>query len=130
MRSHDRGVSESKKPTSALCEVSKCQSSFVVLHLHWSRVADGLSELTRDLVLGRKVDLLKQLRGDGQAARGLDLPQRIIGIMVVIEMIACNDVSTSSLDIQLSLGTYYSRSLSRVVRPRESYLDRDSLPTS
>ncbi len=61
---------------------------FVCGILHWSRVTDSLAELTRDLVLRGEVDLLEQLGRDGQAARGLDLPQRIICIMVAIEMVA------------------------------------------
>ena len=89
----------------------------MILHLHWSRVANGLSELTRDLVLGREVDLLEQLRRDGQAARGLDLPQRIIGIMVVIEMIACNVVSTSSLAFYLAGNVLFEKSFSSGAPP-------------
>ena len=90
----------------------------MTVHLHWSRVANGLSELTRDLVLGREVDLLEQLRRDGQAARGLDLPQRIIGIMVVIEMVACNVVSPSSMSaFNLARNVLFEKSFSSGAPP-------------
>ena len=67
------------------------------MHSHWCRVTDSLSELTSDLVLRREVDLLEQLWGDGQAARGADLPQRIIGIVVVVEMVVCIKLSAGIL---------------------------------
>lgn len=57
--------------------------------LHWSRVTDGLSELASYLVLRRKVDLLEQLWRNGETAGRLDLPQRIIGVMAVVKVVAC-----------------------------------------
>ena len=88
MRSHDNGVRESKKPTNALCLVSMKRFISFMGHLHWSGVTDGLPELTSDLVLRRQIDLLEKLRGDGQAARRLDLPQRIIWIMAAVKVVA------------------------------------------
>lgn len=55
--------------------------------LHGSRVTEGLAELTSDLVLRGQIDLLEELGGDGQAAGGLDLPQRIIRVVVVVEVV-------------------------------------------
>ena len=56
-------------------------------HLHWRGVTKGLAELTGDLVLRRKIDLLEQFRGDGDAARGLDLPQRCLRVHVLVEVV-------------------------------------------
>jgi hypothetical protein len=42
-------------------------------HVQWSRVAEGLSQLTSDLVLWRQVELLEQLGRDGYAACRSDL---------------------------------------------------------
>lgn len=61
-------------------------SEGVNLHRRW--VTESLSEIASYLVLGRKIDLLEQLRRDGQAARGPDLPQRIVCIMVAVEVVA------------------------------------------
>lgn len=75
------------KPESALREVSSSPITFEMdAVLQRSRVAKSLSEFTSDTVLGLKIDLLEQLWGDGQAARGSDAVQCMFRIHVLVEM--------------------------------------------
>ena len=84
----ESGVRDNKKPTRALRVVrSRARRWLRAGNLQWRWVTNGLSELTRDFVLRREIDLLEQLGRDGQAARGPDLPQRIICIMAAVEVV-------------------------------------------
>jgi hypothetical protein len=68
------GKSDSKKPTRALSEsaVNACTQR---IDSQWRRVTKGLSQFTLDLVRGRQIHLLEQLRRDGDAACCTDLSQ-------------------------------------------------------
>lgn len=51
-------------------------------------VTKGLSELSSNLVLGRKIDLLEELRGDRETASSPNSLQCVLGVHVVVEMVA------------------------------------------
>lgn len=123
IRSIDNGVRESKKPESALRGVRLRQMWWERRSLQWCWVTNSLAELSSDLVLGRKVDLLEELGRDGQAARSADLPQRIVCIVIAVQMIsrACTSI-VSVVVARSSANAYHSRSPSQGAG--RHYLDR------
>lgn len=72
--------------------------------LQWGRIREGLSQLTGDLILRREIDLLEELGRDGDAARGLDLPERIVHVFGVVEVIALERFSQLTV-MRLGYGT-------------------------
>lgn len=81
-----RGVSESRNPTRALL-TSATASTTRPCDLQRSRVTKRLSELALDLVLGRQVELLKQLRRNGNAAGRPDVAQSEVLVHVVTQVL-------------------------------------------
>lgn len=51
------------------------------------RIAKGLAQVAFHSELWRKIHLFKELRGDGNTAGGLDLPQRVGLVVVAVEML-------------------------------------------
>jgi hypothetical protein len=82
----ERGVSESKKPTRALISVSYASNEVGIYtqNVQRCRVAECRSDVVGDLVLWREVDLLEELRSNGNAASSSQSPQCGIRIMMVV----------------------------------------------
>lgn len=72
------------------------ESPWWMEHIQRSRIAKGLSELAGDFILGRKIDLLKQFWRNGQTAGGPNLPQRLLGVHVFVEMVAWQVISPAT----------------------------------
>ena len=59
---------------------------------HRRRVTKGPAEITLHVVLGREIDLLKQLGGDGDGSGSANLPQSGIGIVVVVVQVGVSSI--------------------------------------
>lgn len=99
------------------CErLLRCAREMFRENLQWSWVTKGLAQVTCDLVLWREVELLEELWRDGNAARGLDLPQGSLGVVVGTKVIAfmlrqyCPYIST--INLRQSLPLPFSKSFS------------------
>lgn len=91
IKSQERGVKARRKPTRALSS----RVSHVVyivglggsegLGVHRSRVSEGVSQLTLDVVVGRQVKLLEELRAHGHAGGRAELLESLhaVGLSIV-----------------------------------------------
>ena len=82
-----RGVRESKKPQSALVVVSEGAGQDDANYLQRSRVTKGLAKFALDIVLGRKIEFLEQLRADGNASGRPNLLQGQVLVHTAVQML-------------------------------------------
>jgi hypothetical protein len=87
-----RGVRDSKKPQSALVMVSEGEREDVADDLQRSRVTEGLAKFALHIVLGRKIELLEQLGGNGNAPGRPDLLQGQIFVHAAVQ-VPCTAIS-------------------------------------
>lgn len=92
----------------ALCEgVSIKLGKHRERDLQGSRVAEGLSQITSNAVLWRKIDLLEQLWRDGQAASGSDTIQGMAWVHVFVKVVFWRYISAFVLGAIEPAGTHH-----------------------
>lgn len=100
----ERGVKESRKPHRALYGLSVGSNRCRTTDSQWCRVAKGRPNVVGDPVLGRKVDLLKELWRDGNASGSPESSQSsIFVVMVVVQVIAAVDGAAAGV-VLLDIG--------------------------